>query len=240
MNADIIKRAKQLILVTIDMFSKYMTATLVPSEKASDLQNGLIQTISPIRLSQSVTVRVDGAAALKSLAHQPDSPLKELGFHLEVGEPLNKNSNCHVDRIIQEFEQEISKMVGPQDRIDSFHLAKATSVINQKIRSLGVSSSEILFRREQSSAKPLETSDESVQKHNLQQAIINKQNHESGYMPSKSKVKTGDVVFLKDNPKKHERRSPYIVSDIKIRWPQSKRCSIFKMKSHVECQNQAM
>ena len=124
-------------------------------------------------------------------------------------------------------------MVGPQDRIDSFHLAKATSVINQKIRSLGVSSSEILFRREQSSAKPLETSDESVQKHNLQQAIINKQNHESGYMPSKSKVKTGDVVFLKDNPKKHERRSPYIVSDMKDQMATVKK--VFNLQNEKPC-----
>ena len=215
MNADIIKRAKQLILVTVDVFSNYVTTALVPSETAADLQTGLIQTITPIRLAHSVTVRVDGAAALKSLAHQQSSSLNELGLHLQVGEPLNKNSNCHVDRIIQELELEISKMVGPQDKINNVHLAKATHAVNQKIRSLGVSSSEILFRREQSSAKPLKTSDKAVHQHNLQQAIANKKKHDSkGDSSSSKQTSPGDIVFLKDNPKKHERRSPYIVSDV--------------------------
>ena len=87
MNVDVIKRAKQLILVNIDLFSNYMTPTLLNSEKAADLEQGLIQVITPLRAAQHVSVCVDSAPGLRSLAQNQSQVLKDLGIHLDVGEP---------------------------------------------------------------------------------------------------------------------------------------------------------
>ena len=61
MNTDVIKRSGQLILVTVDLFSFFITSCLIPSEKSDDLAAGIIQTVTPIRRAQRVRVRVDKA-----------------------------------------------------------------------------------------------------------------------------------------------------------------------------------
>ena len=48
MNVDILKRAGQLILVCVDLFSSYVTACFIKSEKSDDLTEGIIQTVTPI------------------------------------------------------------------------------------------------------------------------------------------------------------------------------------------------
>lgn len=210
MNADIIKRSKQLILVNMDIFSNYLTATLVNSERSQDLQEGLIKIISPIQLSPTVSVRVDSAPALKSLASQENSLLSQAGIHLDVGEPLNKNSNCYIDKAIQELELEISKTVQACDKITNADLAKATFNINSKIRHSGLTSREIMFRREDSTKAPVKVSDSQIRSHNLtrqmHQHALRKTTHQA------TQVIPGDIVFLKDNPQKHTRRSAFIVT----------------------------
>ena len=49
MNIDVMKRAGQMILVNIDIFSFYVTACFTPSEKAEDLAVAIIQSVTPIR-----------------------------------------------------------------------------------------------------------------------------------------------------------------------------------------------
>ena len=211
MNADVIKRAKQLILVNIDLFSNYMTATLIKSEKAVDLEQGLIQVITPLRAAQHVSVRVDSAPGLRSLAQNQSQVLTDLGIHLDLGEPWNKNSNCYVDKAIQELELEISKLVKHNEEISTYHLAHATKIINSKIRNSGLSSQEILFRREQETNQPVLLPDEEIQinKKNLQmknQKVQNKTEPITDIAP-------GDIVFLKDNPAKHTTRDALLVTN---------------------------
>ncbi len=55
MNMDIIKRAGQLIMVTMDLFTSYITTALVPSESRPDIINGIIATTPPIRLASNIT-----------------------------------------------------------------------------------------------------------------------------------------------------------------------------------------
>ena len=63
MNADVLKRASQQILVNTDRFSNFTTAILVDSEQREDLARGLLQVITPIRHNSRVLVRTDRARA---------------------------------------------------------------------------------------------------------------------------------------------------------------------------------
>ena len=77
MNADILKRAGQLILVNIDLFSNYVTACFSDSEKSDDLAAAIIQTVTPIRRSNPILVRVDKAPGLVKLTTSNQSILSE-------------------------------------------------------------------------------------------------------------------------------------------------------------------
>ena len=213
MNADVIKRAKQLILVNIDAFSNYMTTTIIRSERASDLEQGLIQVITPIMLSPTVSVRVDAAPGLKSLASKQSTALHDLGINLDIGEPTNKNSNCHVDKAIQELELEISKLAPQMSTITSLQLAKATSIVNNKLRHHGISAKEILFKRDNITNKPINVDDRLIFEENKSNAVSNQTKQDRLCKTPAQNIQTGDIVFLKDNPAKHTTREPFIVSN---------------------------
>ena len=98
MNIDILNRASQRIMVNCDLFSGLTTACMVDSEKREDVIKGILTLVTPIRHCATVQIRTDRAPALKSIATTPDSEMSSNGIVLELGEHLNKNSNCSVDK----------------------------------------------------------------------------------------------------------------------------------------------
>ena len=90
MNADILKRASQLVLVNMDLFSSYTTACFVESEKADDLAVALIQAVTPIRSNKTLNVRVDKAPGLVKLASSSHTLLDEVGIKLVLADDGNK------------------------------------------------------------------------------------------------------------------------------------------------------
>ena len=97
-------------MVTVDLFSFFVTTCIIPSEKAEDLASGIIQTVTLIRRAGKVIVRVDKALGLLKLANSTNSLLDKAGISLELGDDGNKNSNCSVDKAINELEMELKKM----------------------------------------------------------------------------------------------------------------------------------
>ena len=93
--ADVIKRAKQKILVLRDQFSSYTVADFIADETSETLEENLIKLLTAIRHSGKVIVRTDQATgfakALKS------AKLSELEISIELGNSLNKNSNAVID-----------------------------------------------------------------------------------------------------------------------------------------------
>ena len=59
MNVDILKRAGQLILICVDMFSSYVTGCFSSSEKAEDLEESIIHAVTPKQRSNPVLVHED-------------------------------------------------------------------------------------------------------------------------------------------------------------------------------------
>ena len=148
MNVDILKRAKQNILVCTDMFSGFTTATFIPNETREVLQNALIQVITPIRNSPKIIVRTDNAPAFASLANKSAPILLENGLYIELGHEGNKNSNAIVDKMIQELEVEIKKLAPAGEEISHGRLGHAITILNARIRQNKLSSSEVHFSRD--------------------------------------------------------------------------------------------
>ena len=128
MNTDIMRRAGQYIMVNCDLFSGYTTACIISSEQKEDMVQGILHLVTPMRHCSRVLVRTDKAPALKSLAETPDQELVKNGIRLELGEDLNKNSNCSIDKKIQELEAELRRLCPKETKITTGTLCQA--VIN--------------------------------------------------------------------------------------------------------------
>lgn len=137
MNVDILKRAGQLVLINVDMFSSYVTGCFLPSEKADDLQEAIIQAVTPLRRSNPVLVRADKAPGFAKLANSSQSLLTEVGISLTIGNDENKNSNCVVDKIIDELESELRKISPSGEKLNSAQLAQALPSLSMKKSDIG-------------------------------------------------------------------------------------------------------
>ena len=214
---DIVRAGRKYILISVENFSGFVTSLLLPSEKADHLLNGLIQAISPFKASSScwVTVRTDKAPGFQALKSR-SKELNELGFKLDLGEPKNKNSTAIADKKIQEIENEIKKISSSPNYIDAKILARATSVVNEKIRNQGLSAKEILFARDQNTFENIPLRDDT-----LQEETMDKRNR-NNVASAKSKATVnreaipanackGQVVFLKQEGSKWTKRDMYLV-----------------------------
>ena len=216
MNVDVLKRAGQFILVNTDLFSSYTTTCLTASEKAVDLAKAIIQATTPVRRASTLLIRADKAPGFISLASESNSPLKDLGIELELGDDYNKNSNCSVDKIINELEVEIKKFSPDGEKISPSELAKATMILNNKIRKRNLTASEIHFSRDTFDHSNLHLCDRQLQE---EQKDLRLQNHKSLIKSRASKDNPapqeefiqGDLVFTHNSGSKHQSRNPHII-----------------------------
>ena len=218
MNADILKRASQLVLVNMDLFSSYTTACFVESEKADDLAVALIQAVTPIRSNKTLNVRVDKAPGLVKLASSSHTLLDEVGIKLVLADDGNKNSNCCIDKVIKELEDELKKISPDGDKLSTADLAQATMCLNSKIRKRGLTASEIHFSRDSHDSSNLILDDQTLQE---TQEKLRYRNHQylnvsrapGGKLPVIPEPDQGDIVFLKNGETKHTARDPFIVME---------------------------
>ena len=219
MNIDIMNRASQRIMVNCDLFSGFTTACLTNSEKKEDMITGILNLVTPIRHCATVQVRTDRAPALKSLATNPDPELSSNGILLELGEHLNKNSNCSVDKKIRELEDEIRKLCPKETQISTGLLSQAVTNLNNRVRNQGLSSSQIHFSRDTHIGLNLHLDDKNLMDEKLKKR---KENHESSARSKapkakptiKPKIVPGQIVYAHSEGSKHEARDPLLVTDV--------------------------
>ena len=90
--AGILKRERQLILVTRKYITSFTAATLVNSERKEDLKNGILKLLlHQLPLHSAATVRVDPGPGFKALVG--DQLLKQREITFCVGRPKNPNKN---------------------------------------------------------------------------------------------------------------------------------------------------
>ena len=80
MNADVLRRAGQIILVNMDIFSGYTTACFATSETREDMKDAILQIVTPIRHSHAVEIHTDQAPASKSLVTNEHEELTNNGM----------------------------------------------------------------------------------------------------------------------------------------------------------------
>ena len=202
MNADVIKRAGQLILVTTDLYTNYVTSTLIPTETKQALIDGLVTTTTPIRLSTNISIRTDRAPALQALAKDKFSPLTSIGINLELPrDAFNKNANCHVDRAIQLLENEIRKLSPEGQPLSPVQLAKATLNLNHRIRNNGLTAAESHFSREAATLEPIPPP-----------PPPHPPSPKPQQPPPAHLFSPGEKVFIKSHGTKHILRQPFLVT----------------------------
>ena len=119
---------------------------LIVGEKHGDLQQGLIQLVSPFMFSDGCSVRVDNAPGFLPLKN--DELLRSIGITVDFGRVKNKNDNPTVDKAIQEIEGEIKRLLPNGQLISPGMLATAIRNTNSRIRMNGLSAREVIMKRD--------------------------------------------------------------------------------------------
>ena len=219
MNIDVLRRASQFIVINCDRFSNFATATLTPSETREDLARAIIAVVTPIRHSTRVEVRTDRAAALQSLANRPDKQLQDNGIDLVLGDHGNPNSNCSVDKTIQELEAELRRISPDGGKLDAGTLSLAINTLNNKVREHGLSSSQVHFSRDSNTGTNLNLDDAKLKKTKDDRRartnpITARSKARGGKEHIRAEVEPGKIVYLKSDGDKHAARDPLLVTAV--------------------------
>ena len=211
MSCDIMRRAKQKIIVMRDQFSSYTVAKFIQAENHNDIQEAIIELSTPIRSKDTLTIRTDKATAFQKL--KTTGTLEALDINIDLAHDFNKNANAVIDKGIQELENEIVKIVPTETQLSTQQLAMAIQHLNNRLRRSGkLSAREILFGRDDNTGENLHLNDSKLienQKDTRERA--NDRHNENISQSSKEKLAKGDTVMLKANPKKHQLRDTFVV-----------------------------
>ena len=209
--ADVIRRAKQKILVLRDQFSSYTIADFIDSETCEDMEQKLIQMLTPIRTPGHVNIRTDNALGFVKM--KDSNNLKDLDISLETGNVFNKNANAVIDKGIQELEREITVLMPQEKPITVNILAKAVLNLNNRLRrDGGLSARDIIFSRDYRTGKNLSLHDERLAENQLQIREQNNNNYNKDKNTDNQNIDHGDTVMVTNNPTKHEIRSTFLVT----------------------------
>lgn len=218
---DILRHARKFIIVAVENFSGRISTQFINSEAHDQLLEGIIQTVTPYKTSFLSKIRVDQAPGFRKL-FKKKADLSDLGIELELGEAKNKNSLALVDRKMRDLEDEIKKLAPSNNVIGVRILARATSVVNEKDVNKGnrcLSAKEILFSRDQFTGENLVIKDEEI----AEETMAKREKNNEYTAKSKASVQReavsagankGQIVFLKEDGGKLERRDMYLVIDL--------------------------
>ena len=221
--ADIIKRARQLILVIREVVSSYTTTSLIDSEQHNDIRSALIKnTVKLIPLDGPLAViRVDPAPGFRALVNDP--LLRKHRIQLEIGRIKNVNKNPVAERAVQEVEEMLLRLQPTNTLVNDLALAIATSTLNSKVRSNGLSSREVMFQRDQFTLMQLPITDHQIIMEKHKKAQVN--NDDSARSKASGRpqlpdanVKVGSLVYLYADRDKHHARERYLVASIDGEW----------------------
>ena len=214
-NIDVMKRNYQKVMVCRDLFSSYTTTSIIKTEQAQCLLNGIIECVTTIRHSGPIIIRTDSAPGFNSLVKNP--VLEKLLISLEITDPANKNSIATVDNAIKELEDELIKLSPHDPSVNKPLLSLATRSMNTKIRNRGLTASEILFSRDENTQTNLDIKDENLARQQMQIKTTNN-NHainsrfKTCKEPNKD-INKGDTIALIADKDKTKSRDVFLVTD---------------------------
>ena len=223
--ADVMRRSKQKILVIRDQFSSFTLAQFIETENHQDLQNAIIKMITPIRANDSVIIRTDQATGFQKMKNIKS--LEDLKITLELSDDYSKNGTAVVDKGIQELEREITILHPKESPIDEITLSKALLNLNDRLRRNGnLSAENILFSRDEKLKENLTINDKILAADQLQ--ARNTAKHKQLSVVNEQNFTVGDSVMLRENPKKHNVRDKFLVTNV-----QQGKVSMQKVTNHL-------
>ncbi|XP_066272397.1 uncharacterized protein [Branchiostoma lanceolatum] len=217
--ADVMKRARQNILVVRECSTSYTSTQIVPDETSTALRDGLITLCAPLCPLDGppAVIRCDPAPGFQALTQ--DTWLAENHLQIEIGEFKNINKNPVAERAIEEMREELCKVDPLGQPVSPAQLAVITARVNAKVRSNGLSSREYLFQRDQFNGEQIPLSDKSLLAKQNQRRLDN-HTPSSKSKASTRKVKpaplitVGDLVYLHADRDKSQARNRYIVTAV--------------------------
>ena len=220
--SDVLKRSRQLILLSREAVSSYTTACIIRSEDADQLQDALIRTILPLHSVNGppCTVRVDPAPGFQSL--HKSQPLKKYGISIELGRFKNLNKNPVAEKAVQELEDELLRIDPTGGPITEAQLSVALSCLNARIRLHGLSASEVFIRRNQYTAEELNNNEKDIiSAQHTSRSDNHAPSHKTQQPDSSTRCRTykqlispleGSIVYLKNDRSKMYARPMYMIT----------------------------
>lgn len=225
--ADVMKRARQLVLVVQECVTSFTVTMLVEDESSQTLRDGLIRLCVELRPLDGpfAVIRTDPAPAFKALVSDP--LLAQHRISIELGRAKNLNKNPVAERAVQELEELLRQQPcgGP---IPERLLAIATACLNTRLQSRGLSAREMWTQRDQFTCAQLPLADEELIRlqHNIRQrnhAHSEKSKAPHGKTVVPSVIEVGDLVYLYADRNKTCSRDRYLVVSVEGPW-----CSLRK------------
>ena len=114
---DIMKRNSQNIAFIVELLTQFCWIKLVPSEKAQDIMQCVLETIGACVHPSGAIIRCDGAPAFKSLntCEEFQPILQNIGLKFELGQSMHQNKNPYAEIAIKEGHLAINKAGNPHN-----------------------------------------------------------------------------------------------------------------------------
>ena len=159
-------------------------------------------------------IRTDPAPGFKALVDDP--LLKKNRITVELGQAKNPNKNPVAERAVQELETELLRQEPLGGAVSPLTLAVATSALNSRIRSRGLSSREMWTQRAQFSNHQLPLADDHLIALQHEHRLSNHPHSERSKAPSHNRrptplIDVGDLVYLHSDRNKSRARDRYLV-----------------------------
>ena len=147
--ADVLKRSRQLIFVLRKTLTSYTSGVSLEDERHEKLRDAIVKLCLELRPMDGLpaVIRTDPAPGFKALVDDP--LLKKHRITIELGQAKNPNRNPLAQRAVQELETELLRQEPLGGAVSPLTLAVATSTLNSRIRSRGLSSREMWTHRDQ-------------------------------------------------------------------------------------------
>jgi hypothetical protein len=214
--ADVIKRARQNILVVRECVTSYTKACIIDDERRDTLRDGIIFLCADLRPMDGscAVIRTDPAPGF--LALRKDETLASYSIQLEIGQAKNINKNPVAEKAVRELEDELLRLDPLGSPVTRTSLAVATSTLNSRFRAPGLSSRELWTQRDQFTGSQIPLSDRDIVLNQHYRRAANHPHSEKSKCPqnkllSPMDVTVGSMVYLNADKLKTRARDRYLV-----------------------------